>query len=329
MLRTLLATMLLPVAMLSIPTRCGAQEPAGEATDPAELPLETVEHDGSTSPQLEEPQGYEATILLTNGSVLRGMVVAEDLDSLEIRLSVDQAVPFFVAKADIESIVMGDEPPTPPPAPTPPPTATPTGRDLMGGTPITPADSGRLIGFGFNFGIGFGHQYTTNAIPDLENPDAHFDIELPGFELRLYPDENFSIVFLFKVGNATYLQSWLGGSYGSYYGSQSYEFFLMNMYFHIHGPKYEAPGGAVAFGIAPGIVLGGGTYYEQPLGGQIGFSIRVGPEFSSPDGVVDFGIYFRPGAFVAKYEGDDEGMPGVEAIFEFTWTWNIPRPPEV
>ena len=326
MIRILIATMLLPIVVFATPTISEAQETADEApatpaevTEPAAVPV---------APLPAEPQGYEATLRLTNGSVLRGTVVAEDLVSLEIRLSVDQAVPFYVAKADIESIVMGDEPPELLTPPTPPPADAPTGPELMEGTPILPSDAGRLIGFGLNFGVGFGHKYTTNAMPGADNLDAHFDIELPGFELRLYPEESFSIDFLFKIGNATYLQSWLGSDYGWYYGDTLYEFFLMTMYFHIHSPKQDTPDGAVAFGVAPGIVFGGGTYLGQPLGGQVGFSIRVGPEFSSPDGVVDMGIYFRPGAFVAMYEGDDEGMPGVEGMFEFTWTWNLPRPPD-
>jgi len=326
MTRTPFATMLLSMAALATSALAGAQEAADEA------PATTAETAEVAEPAAEAalppaPQGYEATLRLTNGSILRGTVVAEDLDSLEIRLSVDQAVPFYVAKGDIESITMGAAPPGPPPAPTPPPVAAQTDPDPLETTPFTPAETGRLIGFGLNFGLGFGHKYTTNAMPAADNLDAHFDIEVPGFELRLYPDDNFSLDFLFKIGNATQLQAWLGGDYGWYYGGQAYEFFLMNMYFHIHGPKQDVPDGAVAMGVAPGIVLGGGTYYGQPLGGQVGFSIRVGPEFSSPDGVFDFGIYFRPGAFIAMYVEDDEGMPGVEGMFEFTWTWNVPRPP--
>ena len=195
----------------------------------------------------------------------------------------------------------------------------------------TPARNGRAVGFGMNMSVGFGHKYTTNAmLTDPEHFDGHMDLELPGFEFRIFPEDNFSLDLLFKFGSAAQFSMWsTSNGFTTWAGTNVV---LLNMYFHFYGPRVAAGDGFAAFSFAPGLVLGGGTYYNVvPVGGQVDLSIRLGAEFTDPDQVFGFGVHFRPGVTVGMFHEDgfyaqDDVMPGVEGMIEFTWTWFAPRP---
>ena len=266
-------------------------------------------------------QTYEAEVHLINGSVLRGTVVGQDVSHVALQLDGSQDAALSLQTSDITAIVRLEGAPAPSAVVAPTDIAT---------EPVTPAQTGRLMGFGFNTSLGFGHKYTTNALlTDPEHFDGHFDLELPGFEFRIFPEEDFSLDLLFKFGAAAQHSTWVtANGFGSWAGTNVA---LMNLYFHFYGAPVPAGNGLVAFSFAPGLTLGAGTYYTvMPVGGQIGLSIRLGAEFNDADRVFGFGVHFRPGVFVGVFHEDevfsDDVMPGVEGMIEFTWTWYVPRP---
>jgi len=65
--------------------------------------------------------------------------------------------------------------------------------------------SSHPLAFGINVGFGGGQDTTLNYTPHffggVDKHGSHFDLELPGFELRLYPTDHFSFDFLWQVGN--------------------------------------------------------------------------------------------------------------------------------
>ncbi len=270
-------------------------------------------------------QGYGAEIHLTNGSVLRGTVVDQDADCLALVIEGVGAPAITVQMLDVSSIVQlaGAAPAPPAPVVTAP-------HDVAAQA-VVPASTGRFMGFGFNTSVGFGHKYTTNAmLTDPEHFDGHMDLELPGFELRLFPEgDDFSLDLLFKFGSAAQYSMWAtANGFGSWAGTNVA---LMNLYFHFWGAPVHAGDGLVAFSFAPGLTFGAGSYYTVlPVGGQIGFSMRIGAEFSNTDRTFGFGVHFRPGAFVGVLHEDEvfyqDVMPGAEGMIEFSWTWYVPRP---
>lgn len=270
-------------------------------------------------------QGYGAVVHMTNGSVLRGTVVGQDPDCLALVIEGlgDPAV--TLQMTDVSAIVQ-----LPAAIAASPATEVAAPHDVVAHA-VVPASTGRFIGFGFNTSVGFGHKYTTNAmLTDPEHFDGHMDLELPGFELRLFPEgDDFSLDLLFKFGSAAQYSMWsTANGFGSWAGTNVA---LMNLYFHFWGAPAHVGDGLVAFSFAPGITFGAGTYYTvMPAGGQIGFSMRIGAEFSNTDRTFGFGVHFRPGAFVGVMHEDEvfyqDVMPGAEGMIEFSWTWYVPRP---
>jgi len=309
---------------------CSVMSVAILLTAPADEPAEdqpTAEEAVEAEPVAPaEPVGYEATLQLSNGSVLRGRVVDENLDRIVIQLAGMSTAPVEVARSSIASILMGaDADVTPPP---PVVVAAAPVEQASTEPPPTPAEVGRGIGFGLNFGIGLGFGDTTNLVPDTYgDPRRHLDIELPGFELRLFPDDRFSLDFLFKFGNSGALQG--ASPYGYFYGmTNEMEVMLFSLYFHFHTPsKALNENSAVNFAVAPGLVLGGARLYGQPWWGQVGASIRICADFTSADGVFGFGAYVRPGISELRFDGYSEPSKAGEILAEFTWSWYAPRAP--
>ncbi len=266
-------------------------------------------------------QGYGAEIHLHNGSILRGTVVDQDAAQLALVIGQPGDPALTLQMADISAIVQ---------LPVTPATITAPVEFPQTGA-ATPARNGRAVGFGMNMSVGFGHKYTTNTIlTDPEHFDGHMDLELPGFEFRIFPEENFSLDLLFKFGQSAQHSAWAtSNGFSTWAGTNVV---LLNMYFHFYGPRVAAGDGFAAFSFAPGLILGGGTYYTVvPVGGQVGLSFRLGAEFTDPDQVFGFGVHFRPGVTAGAFHEDsfysqDDVMPGVEGMIEFTWTWFAPRP---
>ena len=291
-----------------------AEEAPSEQAPPEQAPAE--------DPPPAAPAGYEATVHLLNGSLLHGRVVAEDLTTLTIVLEDMAAGSIQVDKSGVSSVVLGSAltpiapvPPEPPQATVEPAQAVPT-----------PAETGRSVGFGFNFGAGFGYGDTTNVLPgENPDPDKHFDIELPGFELRLFPDDGFSLDFLFKIGNSAALNP--GTGYGWYYSNET-DVMLMSLFFHFHLPRTALSADTnAALAIAPGLAFGGARMYGSPWWGQIGTSVRVGVDLTSSDGAFGFGIYARPGFSILHFPGYSEVAKAAEVLAELTWSWYLPRAP--
>jgi hypothetical protein len=323
-------TPLLTAGLLSVSLVLTAPADDPTAEQPVEEQPTAEEGAAEAAPEGEpaapaEPVGYEATVELTNGSVLRGRIVDESLEGITIVLEGMTAAPVVVARSSIARVLMGADAEIAPPATVV--VEAPVVAEAPAEPPPTPAEVGRGIGFGFNFGLGLGYGDTTNLVPDTEGGSgAHFDIELPGFELRLFPDDRFSLDFLFKFGSAAALQG--PSNYGWYYGVNEIEVMLFSLYFHFHTPsKALGENSAVNLAIAPGVALGGARWYGSPWWGQIGASMRIGADFTSADGVMGFGVYARPGISMLVFDGYSEPSNAAEVLLEFTWTWYTPRAP--
>ncbi len=327
-------TPMMTCGLLSVALLVGApaEDPPAEEAPAEEAPAE--EAPAEEAPTEEAPAadaGYDATLTLINGSVLRGRVIDENLTVIVIELEGVAAAPIEVARSTVQSVALGAAavPPLPPQVVViePPVEAPPE--------IVTPAETGRGIGFGLNFGLGLGFGDTTNAIPQdpygeiNTSTERHFDLELPGLELRIFPEDRFSLDLLFKFGNAAALRNESGGYGGWYYMVNQMDVVLMAVYFHLHGPSgawsKDANGN---FAIAPGIVFGGAQAYGSPWWGQVGTSVRVGADITSANGAFGLGIYARPGFHVLNFVGYSEPGKAAEVMLEITWTWYTPREPD-
>jgi len=164
------------------------------------------------------------------------------------------------------------------------------------------AEVGRFLGFGWNFGVGFGNALTTTAASD-PGDDAHLDFELPGFEVRIFPADHFSFDFLWRIGNAAWAKD-------QYPGVKP---FTMAFLTHFHDGRRS---------VAPGVIFGsyGGSDVRM-----VGFVARLGGEVTNPEKTFGFGVHFRPAVTLTGYPGSDP-EPGLELLCEFNWNFYIPRP---
>lgn len=169
----------------------------------------------------------------------------------------------------------------------------------------------RLLGLGTNVGIGVGHQYTINASPK-GGFDAHLDIELPGFELRIFPTDEFSIDINLQLGD----MAWLAHKGGT-------SFFAMMTLAHFH--LFSASAGSnssVNFAIAPGFFFGARPASDD---GMFGGGARIGVDFVDDDEVFGAGLYLRP-LFYATSEYAGQRYENFELLLEFTVSVYIPTP---
>ena len=174
---------------------------------------------------------------------------------------------------------------------------------VAGGTVMAGgAEVGRLLGFGWNFGAGFGHAWSTTASSD-PGSDAHFDVELPGFEFRIFPANDFSFDFLWRIGNA----AWASEEYS---GASP---FTMMFLTHFHKGRHS---------VAPGVIFGS---YKGSSIKMVGFVARLGGEVTNPEKTFGFGVHFRPAVTLTGAPGSDP-QPGLELLCEFNWNFYIPRP---
>lgn len=165
------------------------------------------------------------------------------------------------------------------------------------------SEGGRLLGLGTNLGLGFGHRQTTTAIPDADEYDAHLDLELPGFEVRLFPADHFSFDFLWRIGNAAWAKD----------RSRSVTMMFLT---HFYSDRRS---------VAPGVIFGQWRDSDVKI---VGFVLRLGGEVTNPEKTFGFGVHFRPAVTLTGYPGD-EPQPGAELMAEFNWTFYIPRPAEM
>lgn len=200
---------------------------------------------------------------------------------------------------------------------------------------------GRIFGFGLNFGLGVGTDITVNATPDEKYPGTHFDVELPGFELRIFPADNFSIDLLWQIGD----MAWLNDK-----GIRE-RLLGITIFFHLHGRQMSmGPNTSVGFALAPYIFLFGeegpgystSAFSRSSSGKGIGLGTRVGTDIVGDDGVFAFGLYLRPGFAVLNFSEEISSSPGVsvtplddgfngtftsaELLLEINLSVNIPRP---
>lgn len=188
-------------------------------------------------------------------------------------------------------------------------------------TPTQAAAQERLLGFGLNFGVGFGAKSNWAVFPGWDDGDfeydGHLSMEMPGFELRLFPSADVSIDFLWPIGRMVFINEEFG------YGDSGSDFGLMAIMAHFYAEKEDTGDGKLSgFAIAPGMLFGGVPEYDM---GVIGFLCRIGGDVISDDGTFGFGAYFRPAVMASGYEGGDP-EPGLELMAEFTWTFYVPRP---
>ena len=174
---------------------------------------------------------------------------------------------------------------------------------VAGGTVTVEGNEiGQFLGFGWNFGLGFGNGMTTNAMSE-PGGDAHFDAEFPGFEFRLYPDDHFSFDFVWRIGNAAWANNEFSG-----HGPVTMEFLP-----HFHNGRKS---------VATGVVFGGFRGTDVKI---VGFVARLGGETLNPEKTFGFGMHFRPAVTLTGAPGWDP-EPGLELMLEFNWNFYVPRP---
>jgi len=328
--------------MLS-PTTVNADETAGEddeANQEDEPPEETSEDEAVLHPPEEETtpaenpktNEYEATIHLIDGSILIGRIVREQDDKIAVTIDgvgvggeplelIRSSVKTITPREPIESTAIPQESnetvqraETLPEADTPPP---PESHE-----PVLSSDTGRAVGFGFNFAFGYCEGITANITHDLWSHDKQksFALEPPGFEVRLFPTDTFSVDFVFKIATVAWaLDIEIGGN-------RNVGYFLMATYFHFHTEANRGIGKAdTAVGIAPGLLFGGADEHGESLFGLVGGAFRFGADFTSRDRVFGFGAYVRPGFTIIDYPTYARTEKGGEIMVEFTWTWYVPR----
>ena len=174
---------------------------------------------------------------------------------------------------------------------------------------------GRLLGMGTYFGVGYGYNSTLNVIVNSNGVGSHLDIQLPGFEFRVFPTDRVSIDFLFQIGNLAWIKD-----------LSHDDLFILLMFAHIYAVEASVPQGRVGFSIAPGMLAM--TNLEYTDIGAFGGGFRVGLDATTSDDVFGFGIYLRPLFYVIK-EQYGKNYGNFEMLLEFTWTWYVPRPPGV
>jgi len=285
------------------------------------------------SAQPEEPSGeFEAEVHLTNGSVIVGTVVEQDTESVRVRLRGSASEPLILPVALIASVIHLQEAPAASPVLTEPDApSVVTKRDAelpIEEVPRTPAEAGRAMGFGFNAGVGLGYDSTVHgALLGEQHDGLHMDLELPGFEMRLFPVDDFSIDLLFKVGSLAMRH--LQEIPGEWYMAEG-PFAVMSVYWHFWGRDHWTGAAWITPSLAPGITVGAnGTIGPLPVGMHLGFSMRMGVEVSREDRVFGWGVHLRPGLGTGVIPWgiipDELYQPGAELMVEFTWCWYLPR----
>ncbi len=279
--------------------------------------------------QTEAPtEVFEAELHLTNGMVLKGTVVHQDLSSAHLLLEGGSDEPMIVPMAmivRIDHVYVGPAAEEEAAVVTPAERATPTAPAPR----RTAAETGRAVGFGMNTAWGLGWGSTTNTPLLGEQHDGpHMDIEPPGLELRLFPSDAFSIDVLIRIGSLL-LRAAL--EQPNEWGYEEGPIPALNIYFHFWGEPRWAGGVWLTPSIGPGIALGG-RYAIGPLlfPPHTGITMRLGLEISSADRGFGWGVHVRPGIgmggpVVALIDSDDLAA-GAEVLLEFSWHLYSPRP---
>ncbi len=181
----------------------------------------------------------------------------------------------------------------------------------------------RLIGFAMNLGFGAGHLGTYNFTPEADFTESHFDVELPGFELRLFPAPDFSIDLLWQLGDMAWFKS-----------KDFPDSFAGSVFFHIHGPPASIGGSMnIGFAAAPGlsVTIQNGETIEimdfamgmDAIG--VGAGTRLGVDLTSDSGLFGLGIYLRPGVHATVGAGG-EIVKSHELLFEVNVGLYVLRP---
>jgi hypothetical protein len=181
----------------------------------------------------------------------------------------------------------------------------------------------RLLGFTMNLGFGGGRYGTYNYTRSADFASSHFDVELPGFELRIFPIPGFSIDLLWQLGDAAWRKSKL-----------SSDSFAMTVFFHIHTPPASVGDRMnIGFAAAPylGFTIEDGETIEiqgMVLGGDsigVGTGARVGVDLFSDEGIFGLGAYLRPGFFATAGPFGD-AVKSYEMLLEINVGLYVPRP---
>jgi len=183
-------------------------------------------------------------------------------------------------------------------------------------TPTTAsAESDRLFAFGFNFASGYGAGTTVNPLPGDQVGPSHFDLELPGFEFRLFPVDEISVDFLWRIGNMAFL-----------YQDSGLPFYLQNIYVHFHGDRHPVTkAGQASFAAGPGLIIGAMSK-DGIQWGMLGIGGRFGVDFTDNSNFVDIGVYFRPGLFFSSSPQGTRPYLGSEIFVELSCTFQVAKP---
>ena len=241
---------------------------------------------------------YDAIVLLADGNKLVGRVVEEDLSQLVLQIEGTASAPITLDKTQIRRIdAVHSESGT---------------RVVAAAEPPAPKFSGRLLGLGTNLAVGIGYNSTLNVWPDGDGVDFHDDIELPGLEFRIFPNDRLSIDFLWQIGDMTWLLEHTGEEVAS-----------MLTFVHFYVADTEIAEARAGFSVAPGILTA--SNLGDPKIGAFGGGLRLGLDLTSLDDRFGFGAYARPLFYVIRdVWGDNYG--NFELMLELTWTWYVPRP---
>jgi hypothetical protein len=283
-----------------------------------------------------ESGGYEAEIHLTNGSVLVGTVIEQDTESVRLQLKDSASEPLLLPMASIARMVHLQGEPVEVPIEEPvvepvvEPVEEPVEEPVYPETKPSPVETGRAMGFGFNTAWGLGYGSTVSGVLlGVRSEEAHMDLEPPGFELRIFPADWFSIDVLFKIGSMVFRQAQQQIMWGEFLTSGPYA--VLNVYTHIWAKPRPVGNAWIAPSIAPGLAFGTlGSWGPIPLGLHMGFSMRIGVEFSSAEGRFGWGVYLRPGVGAAAptpgVSQSESYLEGAEVLLELTWCWYAARP---
>ena len=186
------------------------------------------------------------------------------------------------------------------------------------------AEPDRLIGFGASTGFGYGGGATMNLLPGEQAGASHFDIELPGFELRVFPVDDISIDSLWRIGNMVYYYQ------QTTVNDTNIPFYLQNIYCHFHGDRHAfGPGAKLAFSAGPGVVIGASSWSDgddTTYWGMFGLSGRFGADFLSNNKMFGYGIFLRPSLFFSSSPQGTRPYLGSDLLVEFTWTFYLLKP---
>jgi len=188
------------------------------------------------------------------------------------------------------------------------------------------AEPDRMLGFGVSTGFGYGGGSTMNLLPGTQTGASHFDIELPGFELRVFPVDDISIDSLWRIGNMVYYYQ------QTTVNDANIPFYLQNVYCHFHGDRESFGKHAkLSFSAGPGVVIGASSWTdgdETTYWGMLGVSGRFGADFVSNDKRFGYGLYLRPSLFFSSSPQGNRPYLGSDIMVEFSWTIYLHTPDE-